>query len=301
MWLTILLSSISLVASQEGLEGVPGIAEWKEAIQQHRLAEGKVTPKKTEEAPGLPDWEAHQKAVLEAERKLQQSGEVVTGKQMDKDKTEKPTTTTVKNIGEKTKMNEKSTRKAAVAEGFTDIVKSSIKKLLAKLSGKDTGKKSAGKELKSAVESLLDNTRDEKIRQGDRQYSFLDKLIDNYGKEEKPTENNRDILKLFKRKYKKKSYRNYRNRQRALRRERYRDRFAFLSDYYHEPVTRKPSYLRILNGDYLDLVSNYDDYDYDYNDERDYIDDLFDERGATSALIESKLLDRQLKRFLRHN
>jgi len=63
--------------------------------------------------------------------------------------------------------------------------------------------------LKSKVESLLDNTRDEKIRQGDRQYSFLDKLIDNYGKEEKPSKNNRDILKLFKRRYKKKSYRKF--------------------------------------------------------------------------------------------
>jgi len=94
---------------------------------------------------------------------------------------------------------------------------------------------------------------------------------------------------------------NYRNRQRALRRERYRDRFAFLSDYYHEPVTRKPSYLRILNGDYLDLVPNYDDYDYDFDDERDYIDDLLDERGAAAALIESKLLDRQLRRFLRRS
>ena len=297
MWLPIILSCLSLVASQAGLEDVPGIDAWKEALQEHRLAEGKVAPKKAEEAPGLPNWEAHQKAVLEAEKKLQESGEVGKGK----DKTDKQITTTVKNIEGKAKNNKKNTRKAAVAEGFTDIVKSSIKKLLAKLSGKDTGKKSAGKELKSKVESLLDNTRDEKIRLGDRQYSYLDKLIDKYGKEDRPTQNNRDILKLFKRKYKKKDYRNYRNRQRALRRERYRDRFAFLSDYYPEPLPRRPSYLRILDGDYLDLVSNYDDYDYDVVDDRDYVDDLLDERGAASALIESKLLERQLKRLLRNN
>jgi len=298
MWclLSILVYLLHSVDSQAGLAEVPGIDDWKEAIQQHRLAEGKVGA-----AAGLPDWEAHQKAVLEAEKKLQESGEVVTGKQGEKDKVIKISDNVGKNIEENEKKREKSSKKPSVAGGFTDIVKSSIKKLLAKLSGKDTSKTSAGKELQTRVETLLEKTREEKIQQGNREYSYLDKLVDEYGKEKESPASERDILQLFKRKYKNKKSSRYRNRQRALRRERYRDRFAFLSDYDYQEPPRKPSYLRILNGDYLSLVSNYDDYDYGLYDERDYLEDLFDERGSASALIESKLLERQLKRFLRNS
>merc|ERR1712055_393282 len=54
---------------------VPGIDAWKTAIQQHSQAEAKLDPRKAGKVPGLVDWEAHQRAVLEAERRLEQSEE----------------------------------------------------------------------------------------------------------------------------------------------------------------------------------------------------------------------------------
>merc|ERR1711970_1397080 len=53
---------------------VPGIDAWKAAIQQHSQAEAKLDSRKAGKVPGLLDWEAHQRAVLEAERRLEQSG-----------------------------------------------------------------------------------------------------------------------------------------------------------------------------------------------------------------------------------
>ena len=63
---------VPLVHTQAGLSQLPGIAAWQAAIQQHRLAEGKVVPKKEGDVPGLANWEAHQRAVLEAEERLEQ-------------------------------------------------------------------------------------------------------------------------------------------------------------------------------------------------------------------------------------
>ena len=77
-----------------------------------------------------------------------------------------------------------------------------------------------------------------------------------------------------------------------MRQNRYGERFSFTYDYDYElPRQRVPSSLNILNGDYLDLISYYDDYE----DEDDFLDDLFDseERGLSSALRASKQLDRQ--------
>ena len=183
--------------------------------------------------------------------------------------------------------------------------KSSIKKLLAILSGKDAGNTSAGKQLKSKVETLLEKSREKKIKEKPREESFLDKLINTYSKEERDSAlesvgNDRDILQLLKGRYRKKNYNNYRDRQRALRQNKYSERLSLLYDYDYElPRQRKPSSINILNGDYLDLISYYDDYDY----EDVFLDHLFDldeERGVSSAVRESKLLDRQLKKLLRN-
>ena len=107
------------------------------------------------------------------------------------------------------------------------------------------------------------------------------------------------MLHLFKGKYRKKNSNNYRDHQRALRKNRYQDRFLYLYDYDYELDQQiKPSSINILNGDYLDLITNYDDYDY----EDDFLDDLLDseEMGVSSSMRESKLLDRQLKKLLRN-
>merc|ERR1711970_742486 len=76
----LLVLPVPLVSSQA--IHLPGIAAWKEAIQQHSQAERKVDPRKEAgKVPGLADWEAHQRAVLEAERRLEQSGEVQKGEE----------------------------------------------------------------------------------------------------------------------------------------------------------------------------------------------------------------------------
>ena len=149
------LCTLSPSHSQAGLPDLPGIEAWQAAIHQHAQAEGRIVPKKEGEVPGLAEWEAHQRAVLEAERRLEQSGEVVTGGKSKNDTTEKGSIIEVsKNLQQvmKTlgpvKVNGKgisSPSKSGVAGGFADIVKSSINKLLAKLSGKDAGNTSAGK------------------------------------------------------------------------------------------------------------------------------------------------------------
>jgi F0F1-type ATP synthase epsilon subunit len=301
--------------SQAGLPDLPGIEAWQAAIHQHAQAEGRIVPRKEGEVSGLVGWEAQQRAVLEAERRLEQSGEVGTGGKSEKDITGKRSNIEVsKNLQQvkKTlgpvKVNEKgssSPRISGVAGGFADIVKSSINKLLAKLSGKDAGNTSAGKQLKSKVETLLEKSREKKIKEQQREESFLDKLINTYSKEERDSAlesvgDDRDILQLFKERYREKNYNNYRDRQKTLRQNRYRERFSFLYDYDYElPRQRKPSSINILNGDYLDSISYNDDYDY----EDDFLGDLFDldeERGVSSAVRESKLLDRQLKKLLRN-
>merc|ERR1712106_387403 len=260
------LSFLLLLPLGHGQQAVPGLDAWQAAIQQHAEAEGKVGPQKEGKVPGLASWESHQKAILEAEKKLENSGG---GKEI---KAKSVSTSSVKSLkqNQEEKNSKPSSKKSGVAGGFTDVVKSSINKLLAKLSGKDTSKASAGTQLKSEVESLLEKSRDTKIEQGAREYSFLDKLIDSYSKEDRESSlrsvgQERDVL--FKGKYKNRYSNTNRDRQRALRQNRYRERFSLLYDYDYQrprPQRRKPNYLRILNGEYLDLISDYDD---DYEDD----------------------------------
>merc|ERR1712106_550870 len=260
------LSFLLLLPFGHGQQAVPGLDAWQAAIQKHAEAEGKVGPQKEGKVPGLTSWESHQKAILEAEKKLENSGG---GKEI---KAKSVSISSVKSLkqNQEQKNSKPSSKKSGVAGGFTDIVKSSINKLLAKLSGKDTSKASAGTQLKSEVESLLEKSRDTKIEQGAREHSFLDKLIDSYSKEERESSlrsvgQERDVL--FKGKYKNRYSNTNRDRQRALRQNRYRERFSLLYDYDYQrprPQRRKPNYLRILNGEYLDLISDYDD---DYEDD----------------------------------
>ena len=106
--------------SQAGLSDLPGIEAWQAAIHQHAQAEGRIVPKKEGEVPGLADWEAHQRAVLEAERRLEQSGEVVTGGKSKKDITEKGLKHVTKTSG--TVKAGSCPSKSGVAGGFPDIV-----------------------------------------------------------------------------------------------------------------------------------------------------------------------------------
>jgi len=324
-----LLCLTSLVHSQAGLSELPGIAAWRAAIQQHAQAERKVVPKKEGDVPGLASWEAHQRAVLEAEKRLEQSGELGTlGEEGRKEAHQRAIKAAERKLEEKGKQNkmennkEKEKEKAntrtsssqgkpGVAEGFKDIIKSSINKLLSKLSGKNADKGSAGKQLQSKVEALLERSRETKIKEQPIEESFLDKLIKTYSNEERENAlrsvgNDEDITQQYKRKY---SRNNKIDRQRALRQKKYRDRFSFLYDYDYElPLRRKTSQrssFRVLTGDYLDLISDYDDYDY----EDDLLGDVFDyneragdylQGGITAAARESQLLDRQLKKLLRN-
>jgi hypothetical protein len=292
--------------SQAGLSDLPGIEAWQAAIHQHAQAEGRIVHKKEGEVPGLADWEDQQRAVLQAERRLEQSGEVgtegKTGKVIPEKMTKIEVSKELQQVTQTLGPGKASPSKSGVAGGFADIVKSSINKLLAKLSGKDAGNTSAGKQLKSKVETLLEKSCERKTKEQPRAESFLDKLINTYSKDERDSAmetvgDDRDILHLFKGRYRKQISNNYRDRQRALRQNRYRERFSFLYDYDYElPRQREPSSLSILNGDSLDLITYSDDHD----DEDDFLDDLFDseERGLSSALRKSKQLDQQLKKLL---
>merc|ERR1719369_1688125 len=75
------LCLLTSVHGQAGLSQLPGIDAWQAAIQQHVLAEGKVVPKKEGEVPGLANWEQHQRAVIEAEKRLQQNERQGTGEE----------------------------------------------------------------------------------------------------------------------------------------------------------------------------------------------------------------------------
>ena len=95
-----------------------------------------------------------------------------------------------------------------------------------------------------------------------------------------------------------------RERSRSFRRKKYEERLSLL-DNYDLPPRRHPSQissLRVLSGDYLDLLSDYDDYDYG-EDTFDY-----DERVRSSSLgrfssaaRESRIIERQLKNLLRNS
>merc|ERR1711887_108071 len=136
---------------------LPGIAAWKEAIQQHSQAERKVDPRKAGKVPGLADWEAHQRAVLEAERRLEQSGEVQKGEE---------------NKGEE---------RVNTRRGPTKNKKAALLKLISKLSDK----KEFQEKTKSKVETLLETAKVKKVKETPREESFLDKLLNIYSKEER--------------------------------------------------------------------------------------------------------------------
>ena len=160
----------------------------------------------------------------------------------------------------------------------------------------------------------MEESRENKIKQEPREESFLDKLIKTYSAEERENAlrsvgNDDDILQLFKGQNSKKYSSNNKDRLRAYRQKKYQDRFSFLYDYdYDLPPRRQPSQtrsLRVLSGDYLDRISDYDDYDY----EEEFIEDVLDynervgdflQGGISSAVRESRLLDRQLKKLLRN-
>ena len=112
-------------------------------------------PKKEGEVPGLANWEAHQRAVLEEERRLEQSGEQGAEEE----------TRGVEKVNTQTK----------------DAVKASIEKLLSKLSVKGTTKGSP----KSKVETLLEAASQKKLQEHPREVSFFDKLPETYKKKEK--------------------------------------------------------------------------------------------------------------------
>merc|ERR1719309_323570 len=67
----LLLSLCKNIHSQQ----LPGIDAWQAAIQQHSLAQGQVRPVDSSrgDVPGLAAWKAHQRAVLDHERRLEQA------------------------------------------------------------------------------------------------------------------------------------------------------------------------------------------------------------------------------------
>merc|ERR1712002_343647 len=146
---------VPLVSSQA--IHLPGIAAWKEAIQQHSQAEGRVDPRKAGKVPGLADWEAHQRAVLEAERRLEQSGEVQKGEE------------------------KKGEERVNTRKGLTKNKKAVILKLISKLSDK----KEFQEKTKTKVETLLEAAKVKKVKETPIEESFLDKLLDIYSKEER--------------------------------------------------------------------------------------------------------------------
>merc|ERR1711887_58650 len=250
----LLVLPVPLVSSQA--IHLPGIAAWKEAIQQHSQAERKVDPRKAGKVPGMADWEAHQRAVLEAERRLEQSGEVQKGEE---------------NKGEE---------RVNTRRGPTKNKKAALLKLISKLSDK----KEFQEKTKSKVETLLEAAKVKKVKETQREESFLDKLLDIYSKEEREQalqSVGKDDIMLLRLENKR------RKKQKTLKRR---------------PLRRK-SHIGILSGDYLvgDLLASYDDYD-------DYLEKvpLFNERirssltgGLSSAEKSSRNIERQLRKLLR--
>jgi len=140
-----------------GQASIPGIAAWKAAIQQHSLAEGQVVPQKAGAVPGLSGWEAHQRAVLEAEKRL------LDGSNEDE--------------GEENKREER----VNTQEGLKKNTKAAILKLISKLSEKQE----VPKKSKSKVETLLEEAKVKKIKEEPKDESFLDKLLEIYSPEER--------------------------------------------------------------------------------------------------------------------
>merc|ERR1711970_217961 len=136
---------------------VPGIDAWKAAIQQHSQAEAKLDPRKAGKVPGLRDWEAHQRAVLEAERRLEQSEEYQEGE------------------------GKKGEERVNTQKSLTKNKKAAILKLISKLSEK----KESPEKRKSKVETLLETAKVKKVKETPREESFLDKLLNIYSKEER--------------------------------------------------------------------------------------------------------------------
>jgi len=136
---------------------VPGIDAWKAAIQQHSQAEAKLDPRKAGKVPGLLDWEAHQRAVLEAERRLEQSEEYQEGEE------------------------KKGEERVNTQQSLTKNKKAAILKLISKLSEK----KESPEKRKSKVETLLETAKVKKVKETPREESFLDKLLNIYSKEER--------------------------------------------------------------------------------------------------------------------
>merc|ERR1739847_253029 len=107
-------------------QAVPGIDARKAAIQQHSQAEAKLDPRKAGKVPGLLDWEAHQRVVLEAERRLEQSEEYQEGEE------------------------KKGEERVNTQKSLTKNKKAAILKLISKLSEK----KESPEKRKSKVETL---------------------------------------------------------------------------------------------------------------------------------------------------
>merc|ERR1711970_633161 len=120
---------------------VPGIDAWKAAIQQHSQAEAKLDPRKAGKVPGLLDWEAHQRAVLEAERRLEQSEEYQEGEE------------------------KKGEERVNTQKSLTKNKKAAILKLISKLSEK----KESPEKRKSKVETLLETAKVKKVKETPRE------------------------------------------------------------------------------------------------------------------------------------
>merc|ERR1711970_1646911 len=142
----LLVLPVPLVSSQA--IHLSGIAAWKEAIQQHSQAEGRVDTRKGRNLPGLTDREDHQRLVLEAERKLQQSGEDQEGEE------------------------KKGKERVNTQKGLTKNKKSALLKLISKLSKKsETTEKT-----KSKVETLLEEEREQALQSDDEDNIILLRL-----------------------------------------------------------------------------------------------------------------------------
>merc|ERR1739838_1080813 len=180
------------------------------------------------------NWEAHQRAVLEAERKLNQSLEQGTGGER------------------KEKVNTKissSKSKPGVPGGLKDVLKASINRLLSKISEKDTKKD----RVKSKVETLLEESRKTKIKEQHKEESFLDKLIETYSTKErenalKSVGNDDYILRLLEGRRNEKIINELlsRERSRTFRRKKNEERLSLLDDF-DLPPRRHPSQISSLS------------------------------------------------------
>jgi len=277
----LLLSLCKNIHSQQ----LPGIDAWQAAIQQHSLAQGQVQPVDSSqgEVPGLAAWKAHQRAVLDHERRLEQAKQ--------------------NGVGEKIVEGEivdtkKSKEVSAKKKDFNEAIKASIKKLVSKLSGE----KVESSKTKSDIEKLLEKSKQKSIKEEEREESFLDKLLQIYSEEERAKALEQagkpdPIIESLERRRRKKL--------KELRRKKQNSRLQHLLDY--DLPLRRTSLLkhplRVLSGDYLDILENEDDYD-DYED-YDFIRTRPFRTSSRSKLSnaarESLLIERQLSRLLRNS